>query len=212
MKKYILLALVIMMLSLSLVFPFGAFAGEAVSFGKIEYKQEPAFSTAFSGEQFKKGSMNSEMYEAIKAFFEKVAKGEVSSAKLTIPESNLPEGLTWTESQLGVKIIENENISDAAMQAFEKKLEEQFDLSKVMLSVLCDCPYEQFWYDKSKGVSFQYGISATSDTLSVSSFEFTFNVSVDYQDGNSSSIDKAKITTGIAPINGPINGIISIMG
>lgn len=194
MKKYILLILVVMMLVATVVFPFGVSASEINSTATLEYKTEPSFSSSYAGSRFEKNSMNSEMYEAIKAFFEKVAKGEVSTAKLTIPESDLPEGLTWTESQLGVKIIENESISDAAMKAFEKKLGEKFDLSKVMLSVLSDCPYEQFWYDKSRGVSFQYGVSATYDTLSVSSLEFIFNVSVDYQDGNSASINKAKIT------------------
>ena len=193
MKKYILLMIITVMLAVTAVDPFTVLANEINSTATIEYKTEPTFSSTYAGSRFEKGSMNSDMYEAMKTFFEKAAKGEISTAKLAIPEQELPKGLSWTESQLGATIVENGEISEAAYKALEKKLNEKFDLSRVVQAVLSDCPYEQFWYDKSKGVSFQYGISATYDTISISNLEFVFNVSVDYQGGNSATIDKAKV-------------------
>ena len=145
MKKYILLMIITVMLAVTAVDPFTVLANEINSTATIEYKTEPTFSSTYAGSRFEKGSMNSDMYEAMKTFFEKAAKGEISTAKLAIPEQELPKGLSWTESQLGATIVENGEISEAAYKALEKKLNEKFDLSRVVQAVLSDCPYEQFW-------------------------------------------------------------------
>ena len=193
MKKYILLSLMIIMLISILTFPVNASTNEAIEWAEWEYSTSPCLASATAGERFESGSMNAQMYKEMKAFFEKAAAGKTTTAKLTINESSLPSGLSWTESQLGVKIIENDTISEAAKKAMQDKLSARFDLTRVVLAVLSDCPYEQFWYDKSRGVSFQYSMSATSTTLFITSINFTFNVSSDYQGGDKNTLDANKV-------------------
>ncbi|MCC8151408.1 MAG: hypothetical protein LIO96_08140 [Lachnospiraceae bacterium] len=64
-----------------------------------------------------------------------------------------------------------------------------------MLSCLLnDCPYELYWFNKTKGIATSYSISSDGTKVSISDITITFYVASDYQSGGSNTtVDTSKV-------------------
>ena len=107
-------------------------------------------------------SNEKKMYNELKAGVKKIADGKSTSTIITVGGLNLSAS-TWGSCA-----------------------------SKVMSYLMMDCPYDLYWYDKTRagGVSFRgsgYG--------SVSQVEFTFKVAKEYQGSNDTTINPSTANT-----------------
>ena len=111
----------------------------------VTVRMEKAFaSTRLTGN-------NRTVYAILLREIKKVAAGERSDTEFTVTLEDL--GLNdqyWTAADLGVNAItQNGKITREAMQKLNDKLNISFlDINR---SLLADCPYDLYWYDKTIG-------------------------------------------------------------
>lgn len=53
-------------------------------------------------------------------------------------------------------------------------------IRKVMNMILADCPYELYWFGKTKGYQFSYCYSVSGNTYTIKNLELSFSVASDY--------------------------------
>ena len=94
------------------------------------------------------------MYNYLAERIKAIAAGEVPSTEIEVPVTELlGDKLSYTKEELGVDtIIENNSITKAAMTAFYNKI--SYNTSTVLRALLCDSPYDFYWYDKTSGTTF----------------------------------------------------------
>lgn len=119
------------------------------------------------------------IYNELKANIISVANGSLSSTQFTITSDI--SSLSWTQEELGCAIKENSSISSEAKDALQEKFNEALDLSFIHYCLLADLPYDLFWYDKTKGYSWNYTIRGNSSELWITSLTISFAVSEDYR-------------------------------
>ena len=98
-------------------------------------------------------SVEQKIYNSLKASFGRVAAGELSSSEFKLDTTGL--GITRSGGRL-----------------------QGMDSGAVLTALLMDCPYEQYWFDKTEG--WQAAYSYSSATGAVSSITFRCAVSQDY--------------------------------
>lgn len=98
-------------------------------------------------------SVEQKIYNSLKASFGRVAAGELSSSEFKLDTTGL--GITRSGGRL-----------------------QGLDSGAVLTALLMDCPYEQYWFDKTEG--WQAAYSYSSATGAVSSITFRCAVSQDY--------------------------------
>lgn len=194
MKKLFLFLFITIMSAVMLTIPVVANENAITDVGVIEINNKVCYASQYAGDSFEKGSFNAVMYEKVKAYFINAAKGKEETSYFTVDKSEFPIDLSMTKDEVGANILENGNITDAAWNALEKKLNEVFNLDKIVSAVLADLPYEQFWYDKSACTLFEYAVSATSKSISIAYLKFEFDISEDYQGATPTTFDQAKLT------------------
>ena len=105
--------------------------------------------------------INAAIYTSLKGQIKQVADGASNSAVFTVglDEFGLEKN-SWTAAELGVDaIVRNGIITSEAKNALTSKL--GISMRTVITSLLFDCPYDLYWYDKEKGISISGpGISA----------------------------------------------------
>ena len=97
---------------------------------------------------------NKLIYDFLKTQIAEVAAGTRESTVFKVSYSDIGlAGVKWYPEDLGVSSITDSNgqLTDETREAVRKKL----DLSIHMIheTLLADCPYELYWYDKTIGVS-----------------------------------------------------------
>ena len=140
----------------------------------------------------KLSGVNRAIYAKLTQYISQVAAGDRDSTvfEVKVEEYGL-DRLTWTASELGVDaIVVNNAISDEAKAAVRAKGD--FDLSRIVHSLLADNPYALYWYDKTVSTNSRknYTLFATYDhsageyviTLSGSAV-FSFPVAEEYSSG-----------------------------
>lgn len=85
------------------------------------------------------------LYERLRAEISAVAAGTRTDTVFTIPAAELLGQTRWTEEELGTAIVENGEITDAAMDAVLAAAD--IDCAAVLQALLEDCPEELYWYD-----------------------------------------------------------------
>ena len=134
--------------------------------------------------------INARIAQLLKEHIQAVAAGEETSAVfgLTVGEIGIGE-LTWTAEDLGVDSIVEEVggrlvISDAAAAAGAAKT--GIDLRSITSTLLAECPYDLYWYDKTEGAEMGgLGFSAKNQDgewmlFPYGTVSFGFAVSADY--------------------------------
>lgn len=136
-----------------------------------------------------------ELYNELKTKVTEVAMGKRNSTYFAI-DTNI-SSLSWTKSQLGCNLVSSGKITPEAQIAVEAKLNESLNLTTIIRCLLADCPYELFWYDKTIGVYYRYGVQATSNEIHISTLSISFTVSADYRSGSAEDckVDSAKIAS-----------------
>ena len=135
------------------------------------------------------------LYEMLESYISYVASGEKSSTEFTVSMSSLfGDKLSYTEEELGTPIIVDEQISDAAIEAFDAMFE--CDVERVVNALMADMPFELYWYDKTEGYLYGFDSDYTTDGESLSfdsedpGFVVSFYVSPDYSaDGSRKTME-----------------------
>ena len=142
----------------------------------------PAMSVSAAPAYERLSVSNQTFYNFLKEKIADVASGKTTSTEFTMSD---PEGiLRYTREELGVsEIIHAGMISPNASYALSEKLGQTLDLDRVINSLLADCPFELFWYDKIGGTSFLYKYSASGTEMTVTDITFKLSVSSDYSAG-----------------------------
>ncbi len=98
---------------------------------------------------------NAKIYDFLLDHFGQVARGELSSTSFNMPITKLLDQLAYTAADLKVdKIIDGYGVSQEAVDAFYRKLD--YNMGLIMDSLLLDCPYELYWFDKTKTGGYNY--------------------------------------------------------
>lgn len=134
------------------------------------------------GEQCLTG-INKTLYQKLKAAIEKVANGQQSSTIFEIPVSDLGIQTTWTAEELEITI---QSTNEEIWNAIKSKLSEQgYDYNVLLDCLLADCPYDLYWYDKTKGtlISFgSYSYSTSSGKVTLTGvFRYSMTVAQEYR-------------------------------
>lgn len=124
------------------------------------------------------------IYNTLRAYIEKVAKGEASSTE----EIPLPFEHTWTYEELGIKDFTDSNFSAAFGEARDKVA----NLSKVIDCLLVDCPADLYWFDKTTGVKSSYSFFPEDTKITVTGITLKMAVAQAYSDGTTYGVDTAK--------------------
>ena len=137
---------------------------------------------ASAGERL--SGVDKKIYGRLKEHVTAVANGENASGTVRIDASVVEElGLktTWTSEELGVPYIAD--TKDVA-EIFWK----QIDISAVQSSLLADCPYEMYWFDKTEGLLWGNSVSYSKyngtqqiASVTIKGLTFVFAVLESYQ-------------------------------
>jgi len=94
-------------------------------------------------------------FNCLKELVGQVAKGDLSNTVFSIPLSDItPDAGPWTAEDLGVDaLVVDGSLNPAALDAISDKV--RFDFHKVIDALLADCPYELYWYNKTKGCTYK---------------------------------------------------------
>lgn len=157
-------------------------------------------------EAYKKLSTDNQgLYRRLLTFARSVVRGEQTSSVFTYtPDFQT----TWTSAELG---LGSTATSDEAFAAVSTKITELFpysnrsDMEAIMNALMADWPYEFYWFASKKGYTYSqetvglsgYGSTgAWTITLSAQpSFNVTMQVSLNYQNGTTTSFDTTAINT-----------------
>ena len=123
-----------------------------------------------------------ELYDKLKAYIAKIADGDETKTTCVFNYPGFPQ--TWTAEELGVSNC----LSDEGEAATRAKLAQYYDTNAIFDALLSDCPYELYWYDKSKetgGVGFsfstgRYSGNSAQITLTEPTLTVSMTVSMDY--------------------------------
>ncbi len=132
-----------------------------------------------------------DIYDQLKAAVVKIAEGSMTSTVVDVDV----EGLRWTLGELGVDSTGKvkETVEEEIDEAIKARIETILDC------LLVDCPYELYWFDKTTGFKYGYGITEYISTYDGSitsaglySLSVTFRVSSAYQDGDETTVNTEK--------------------
>ncbi len=164
-----------------------------------------AFSTQSAGDHL--ANADAKLYNALKNLAQQAARGEIAKTEVTIACSELQSDYNfgpWTTADLGVStLVQDGQLTEAASDAIWRRM--PFNLSGTIGSLLADCPYDLFWYDKTAGTAMSMtGISTESVSgevvsvnLSKASIKYMMLVAPEYALNNASkttSLNKEMIS------------------
>jgi len=121
---------------------------------------------------------NAALYRELKTEIEKIAAGDRTSTRISLDSAVLFGKTTFTADELGVELVVDGAINQAAIEAAVGSL----DTPYVVDILLQDCPYELYWFDKTRGHSFglKGNYSVSGNTLTIpSDYSVSFVVAGD---------------------------------
>ena len=126
------------------------------------------------------------IYEKLKAKIKEVAE-QGGSTEFTLSLEELDIKTRWTKEELGItgEWAENGTFTQETVNAFQTKVFTQ-DNQKIIRTLMVDCPYDLYWYDKTAGSlssSIPTSASTSGDTLTFTTgLTYKFHVAGTYQD------------------------------
>ena len=125
---------------------------------------------------------NETIYNFLKTNVAAVANGDQASTEFTLSDTN--GIMKWSKEDLGVStLISGNAIAAEAQAALTAKFNESVDLDAIMNSLMADCPYDLYWYDKVTGVSMSYSMSVVSNEMKITRITFKLAVCQEYAVG-----------------------------
>lgn len=152
------------------------------------------------GEQRLQGEYNKKIYATLKEKIGKIAAGEITNTNLTLNFKDLGlKDLHWTASELGLSSITEGNIDNAVNNKFNTVI----NSDHIVKYLLADCPYELYWFDKGSdgGVRIGYSLSANTESVTISTVNFSFTVAEEYRAGNNYTVSNDLATVHVAVEN-----------
>ena len=145
---------------------------------------EPMYSVNGAGKRLT-GS-NLKAYNFLKEKAAKVASGEIANAQFNLTASDLGLNSSYTAEDLGVSTLGTKTSDGVVLTAEAQRafLALFPNLSLVVRSLLFDCPYDFYWYDKAVqgacGMSKLYSctINGSGEVVSLNNPQVTFSFSV----------------------------------
>ncbi|MBQ6527254.1 MAG: hypothetical protein IJI38_01890, partial [Clostridia bacterium] len=140
------------------------------------------------------------LYDSLKSAVVEIAAGNRESTNISIDFSSLGfEQTSWTMEDLGLAADAS---SDEIRQAMRQVVDERIQFTKIINSLMTDCPFELFWYDKTASTKSRYGIRITNGTegkvASVSSYNVQMPVIPSYSATNEANTTTINTETGKA--------------
>ncbi len=134
--------------------------------------------------------ITAQLYTILKSRVAEVAAGEQTSTVFSVDMSELTvndtpaDEVRWTAKDLGVStLIADGKITEEAIAALQERL--PLDLDAIVRTLLADCPFDLYWYDKTVSTQVTgYRIACDGSTLSVfGELGFYFPVAAGYSAG-----------------------------
>ena len=148
--------------------------------------------------------LTSSVYLALKNLVINVASGAVSATTLEqgFAAADL-SGYRWTASDLGMSLFADETRTSINKPAAEAALNQIYDASYAVKSLIRDCPYEMFWFGNKYTMARTYTPSVSYDpvlqdyvmTLNGVSVKIDLQVAGEYRGGSDYTTDAAKIAS-----------------
>ena len=128
------------------------------------------------------------IYTILKEEIAKVAEGSRSSTEITITTS-------WTAVELGYT-----DFTDPDAQTAFSTAVGDFDLGKINTCLLADCPYELYWFDKTRSASSSGGSISipTSGTTTTVNYTFRYPVASGYGSGYTTNAVPVRVNNAVA--------------
>lgn len=128
------------------------------------------------------------VYDAITEFIQDVADGKVSETVVTIvfdKKSSYNSGERYVSLPSNYFSFKEMNNAETAADAKRYYLDNNLNFKKIYDAVLYDNPYLLYWHDKVKGCVMSSSVMnvANKNQIHVKSITLSFNVSVDYSNG-----------------------------
>lgn len=126
------------------------------------------------------------IYEKLKAKIKEVAE-QGGSTEFTLSLEELGIKTQWTKEELGItgEWAENGTFTQETVGALQAKVFTQ-DNQKIIRTLMVDCPYDLYWYDKTAGSissSIPTSASTSGNTLTFTTgLTYKFHVAGTYQD------------------------------
>lgn len=132
-------------------------ASEASSDKASRYTSGESFSSEAMNSQLVSGKLsgqNQALYKALKTKIVKIAQGQITKTSFQIKPEKILGKKTFTEAELGVTIYDEATKNWGNDDRIRNAIYEQttYSLSKVLYSLMVDCPYELYWFDKTVGI------------------------------------------------------------
>ncbi len=139
------------------------------------------------------GEYNKKIYAVLKEKIGAVAAGNPTGTEFVLTFEGIGlKPLTWTAAELGVSAITQDNIKEAV----NRKFGETISTRNILDYLLVDCPYELYWFDKTKGLNTSYSMSYSSAQVTISEITISFAVASEYQSGG----NPYQVSAGIAAV------------
>ena len=139
------------------------------------------------------------IYDLLKGLITEVADGTRTSTYFSGPISDItqygaPTQVRFTAEELGLETIDESTLEDAKSQA---KIQAGLDggIGPAVRALLADCPYELYWYNKTRGCQFGYSFSYAVDGsfIEITGYVYVFTVAEAYAGSEPNSISGAQV-------------------
>ena len=117
-------------------------------------------------------------YNYLKGIIQQVAAGSVESTVFEIPLNEIMTKTKWTAQELGVgsTFPDNKPSQDLVRETFQSCV----DFSMVVGALLCDLPFECYWFDKTKGWRWRYSYQYNSKAFNFTELSLEMNIVEEY--------------------------------
>lgn len=122
---------------------------------------------------------NAVLYRENKAQIARIAAGELNSARIAVDTAALFGKTSFSAEDLGMDIVVDGRINSDAIAYIQN----QIDAGLVVQMLTQDCPYELYWFDKTRGFSFgfagSYSVDGSGELFIPPSYVISYYVSGD---------------------------------
>lgn len=117
-------------------------------------------------------------YNYLKEIIQQIAAGQMNTTAFQIPIDNIMTKTTWTAEELGVGNTFPDNVppKDLVRATFQSCI----DFSMVIGALLCDLPFEFYWFDKTEGWKWGYGYQYNNKAFYFTEFSLKMNIAEEY--------------------------------
>ena len=122
--------------------------------------------------------INRSIYEELRTFVKNIADNGGNAVYTW--KGDL--GITWSSDKEGTE-LENE---------VSQKFNENIQINEIISTILVDCPYEMYWYDKTKSANIRYGYYSKNGSVKITNLELLCTPVAAYKGTDANEVDSSK--------------------